>query len=99
MALDKITEKLRGRTSEIAGLNKSLKLDFGPDGIVRIDDTQSPTAIDNQNLPTDCTVIVSMSDFLDMASGKINPQMAYMMGKLKVEGDMSVALQMGRIFG
>ncbi len=99
MALDKITEKLRSRVDEIAGLNKSLKMDFGADGVVRIDDSQSPTVIDNQDLPADCTILVSMNDFLDMANGKINPQMAYMMGKLKVEGDMSIALQIGKIFG
>jgi putative sterol carrier protein len=40
-----------------------------------------------------------MADFLDIAAGNTNPQMAFMMGKLKIEGDMSVAMQLGKVLG
>lgn len=99
MSLEAITEQMRTRVGNSAGLKKSVKFDFGDEGAVRIDDTVSPAVVDNQNVATDCTVKVSMSDFTDMASGKQNPQMAFMMGKLKVEGDMSVAMQLGSILG
>ena len=99
MSLDQITEQMRSRVGASAGLKKSVKFDFGGDGVVRIDDTVSPAVVDNSDVPTDCTVKVSMSDFMDMASGKQNPQMAFMMGKLKVDGDMSVALQLGSLLG
>ena len=99
MSLEAITEQMRSRVGASAGLKKSVKFDFGDDGAVRIDDSVSPAVVDNQNVPTDCTVKVSMSDFTDMATGKQNPQMAFMMGKLKVEGDMSVAMQLGSILG
>lgn len=99
MSLEQITEQMRSRVGTSANLKKSVKFDFGDDGAVRIDDTVSPAVVDNQNVPTDCTVKVSMADFTDMASGKQNPQMAFMMGKLKVEGDMSVAMQLGSILG
>jgi putative sterol carrier protein len=99
MSLAEITEGMRTRVGASAGLKKSVKFDFGDDGVVRIDDSVSPAVVDNQSLPTDCTVKVSMDDFKDMATGKQNPQMAFMMGKLKVEGDMSVALQLGSILG
>ncbi len=99
MSLDQITEQMRARVGESAGLNKSVKFDFGGDGVVRIDDTAKPAVVDNQDLPADCTVRVSMQDFTDIAQGKQNAQMAFMMGKLKVDGDMSVAMQLGRILG
>lgn len=99
MSLEQITEQMRSRVGSSANLRKSVKFDFGDDGAVRIDDTVSPAVVDNQNVPTDCTVKVSMADFTDMATGKQNPQMAFMMGKLKVEGDMSVAMQLGSILG
>ncbi len=99
MSLEQITDQMRTRVGAGAGLKKSVKFDFGSDGVVRIDDSVSPAVIDNTNLPTDCTVKVAMSDFMDMAGGKLNPQMAFMMGKLKVDGDMSVAMQLGSILG
>jgi len=99
MSLDQITEQMRTRVGDSAGLNKSVKFDFGGDGVVRIDDTTRPAVVDNQDLPADCTIRVSMQDFKDIATGKQNAQMAFMMGKLKVEGDMSVAMQLGKILG
>lgn len=99
MSLEQITEQMRSRVGEGAGLNKTVKFDFGDDGVVRVDDSTKPAVVDNQDLPADCTVRVSMPDFIDIAQGKQNPQMAFMMGKLKVDGDMSVAMQLGRILG
>jgi putative sterol carrier protein len=99
MSLAEITENMRNRVGASAGLNKSVKFDFGDDGVVRLDDSASPAVVDNENAPTDCTVKVSMADFIDIAAGNTNAQMAFMMGKLRVEGDMSVAMQLGKVFG
>jgi len=99
MSLSDITEQMKARIGEGGKFKKSVKFDFGSDGIVRIDDKVSPAIVDNADEPTDCTVKVSMADFIDIAQGKQNAQMAFMMGKLKVEGDMSVALQLGSILG
>ena len=99
MSLDQITEQMRTRVGAGAGLNKSVKFDFGSDGVVRIDDAAKPAVVDNQDLPVDCAVKVTMNDFLEIAAGKQNAQMAFMMGKLKVDGDMSVAMQLGKILG
>jgi len=37
-------------------------------------------------------------DFLDMASGKLNGQQAFMQGKLKISGNMSFAMKLGTLF-
>ena len=95
MSLQDITSQMAERVAKSGGIKKTVKFDFGADGLVRIDGP----VVDNQNLPVDCTVKVAMADFLEIASGKQNPQMAFMMGKLKVEGDMSVAMQLGSILG
>lgn len=99
MTLDEITQTMRERVGDSAGIGKCIVFDFGDDGLVRIDDTQSPATISNDQGDADTTISVSKDDFEEIASGKQNAQMAFMMGKLKVDGDMSVAMQLGQILG
>jgi len=44
------------------------------------------------------TITMAASDWLDLAANKLNPQMAFMSGKLKVKGDMSLAIKLGSLF-
>jgi putative sterol carrier protein len=44
------------------------------------------------------TMTMAASDYVDMISGKLNGQMAFMIGKLKIAGDMSLAMKMQTLF-
>lgn len=44
-----------------------------------------------------CTVSIKAEDLQSIMDKKLNPQMAFMTGKLKVKGDMGLALKLGTI--
>ena len=45
----------------------------------------------------DLTVTVSDADFVALANKKLNPQQAFMRGKIKVKGNMGVAMKLGKV--
>ena len=45
------------------------------------------------------TISMTAKDYLDMVNGKLNGQMAFMTGKLKIAGDMGLALRLQSLFG
>jgi sterol carrier protein 2 len=45
-----------------------------------------------------CTITMKAADFQDMVTGKLKGQMAFMTGKLKISGNMGMALKLESIF-
>lgn len=45
----------------------------------------------------DVTLSASVDDFLALASGKLNPQQAFMRGKLKIKGNMAIAMKLNSV--
>jgi len=44
-----------------------------------------------------CTVACSDVDFLNIVNGRLNAQMAFMSGKLRIQGDMGLAMKLQQI--
>ena len=44
------------------------------------------------------TMAMTAADYVDMNTGKLNPQVAFMSGKLKLSGDMNLAMKMQTLF-
>lgn len=40
------------------------------------------------------TITVAASDWVDIVNGKLNGQMAFLSGKLKIQGDMTLAMKL-----
>jgi len=94
MALDDLTEKL---VSRLGGFGHTVKFDFDEDGIVFIDATQSPPVASNNDDDAEVTLSTSLETFEKIANGQQDPNIAFMMGKLKVKGSMGLALKLNSI--
>ncbi len=69
-----------------------VKLDFGGEGAVMLDGIGN--AATEEDGPADTTIKVAWEDWEAMREGKLDGMTAFMQGKLKVEGDMSNAMQL-----
>ena len=94
MSLEAVTNDIKKRVGDDAGLGATLKFDLGETGVVFIDGKSTPNTVSNDNKDADCTVGVTLEDFQAMLGGDLAPTTAFMSGKLKVEGDMGVAMKL-----
>ncbi|MBW8882727.1 MAG: SCP2 sterol-binding domain-containing protein, partial [Asticcacaulis sp.] len=65
--------------------------DFGDVGKILINGATVPNTVSNEDGAADTTIQISIDDLKAMAAGALDPMMAFMMGKMKIQGDMSVA--------
>ena len=94
MGIEEIAEQIRPKV-ESSGFDRSVKFDTGADGVIVIDGE----TISTTDAPTDCTIKLSLDDLEALIAGDLNPTMAFMTGKIKVEGDMSVAMALSQFIG
>ena len=90
MTKQELVQKMQETGAVLPG--KRVKLDFGSEGAIMLDgQSNQVTEEDGQ---ADTTIKVSWADWQAMAAGQLDGMTAFMTGKLKVEGDMSNAMQL-----
>lgn len=89
-AAEQLSAKLDG-----SDFNGSIKFDITDEGVIRIVDGSVVT----EDGDADCTVTAEMDTFKELFEGELDPTAAYMTGKLKIDGDMGVAMKLGQLLG
>lgn len=90
MTKQELVGKMQENQAWVPG--KRVKLDFGDEGVVMLDgQAEKVTEEDGE---ADTTIKVSWEDWQKMAAGELDGMTAFMTGKLKIEGDMSNAMQL-----
>jgi putative sterol carrier protein len=97
MSLESATQAIRAKVGDDSGLNATLKFDLGADGVVVIDGSSTPNTVSNTDTDTDCTVGITLDNLQAMLDGALEPATGFMAGKLKVSGDMGVAMRLQRV--
>ena len=92
--LQQIVDRMQKELSD-KSFDGSLKFDCGDDGVIVLNDGTAST----QDQDTDCTIRISLDNLVKLLTGKLNPMTGVMMGKLKVSGDMGVAMKLGKLLG
>ena len=91
----------RFRADKASGTNATIQYDISGDGggtwnaVIKDGScavSQGAAATPNLSLQ------IAAQDWLDMLSGKQSGQMLFMSGKLKVKGDMGLAMKLGSMF-
>jgi putative sterol carrier protein len=94
-----LPERLKAKPDVVTKINSSYKFIINGDGggTWVVDLTKPGGAISAGEGDAKCSITMAAPDFVDLMNGKLNPQMAFMSGKLKVAGDMGLALKLGSL--
>ena len=97
-SIDEIFATLSQKVSGVQPFGKKIK--FSIDGnIIYIDGAANPPTVSKTDGPADATISASLDDFVKVMNKQLNPQMAFMTGKIKLQGDMMAAMSLQKIFG
>lgn len=97
MTFENIEKTIREKLSYAPQIGAKIKLDFGDDGLILIDGTQTPAVMSNDDDDADTTFVCSLSLFNEIIDGTQDPTMAFMTGKLKIQGSMGYAMKISAL--
>lgn len=105
MSLDSLAEQLKSQAAMNPPLGYRVRFDLGDDGALFWDGTVTPPEIatgaaggDGAAEP-DTVLTLSLDDLDKLLSGSLDPTLAYMTGKLKIQGSTGVAMKLAAMLG
>ena len=99
MTLEEATIKVTRKAETHGGkFGEKVNFDFKGAGSIHLDDTVSPAKVVLEEVEAPCTVVMELDNFEKLLKGDLNPMMAFMTGKMKVEGDKAVAMKLASLF-
>lgn len=95
MYLETIADKIRAKMEQSPKIEAQVLFDFEDDGKILYDGTVDPaTAIVNGAGDPKTTLRTSLTNFEGFVTGAKSPDVAYLMGQLKIEGSLGLAMKL-----
>jgi putative sterol carrier protein len=93
MNFNEISESIKAQAKKVSPLGGTFKMVLDDD-IVFVDGSGDENIVSFEDKDADCTIITSQKALVDMMNGDLNPMMATMTGKVKIKGDMGLAMKL-----
>ena len=96
--LEAAAAALRERVGTVP-LDGAARFEIEDAGVIRVAGTAVSTGEDAAAGAADVTIAGSLETFRDLFEGALSPTTAFMSGRIRIEGDMGMALKLTQILG
>lgn len=96
--VDDLVRDIQARSDRLRGLNARVRFVLGNGGdVILLDAGTTTVQVVRGDGEADCTLRISAENLAKLIGGRLNPMIAYTMGKLKVEGSTGVAMRLASL--
>lgn len=93
MNFETILSAVSAQATNVAPFGAKLKFVLG-DHVILIDGTGDSNIVSQLDEEAACTISTDTDTFMQLKNGDLNPMMAVMTGKVKIKGDMGLAMKL-----
>jgi len=88
-----ILDQIQEQAQNVSPIGATIKFVLD-DNALFIDGTGDKNLVSTKNDEADCTITSTVETLVKLKSGDLNPMMAVMSGKIKIKGDMGLAMKL-----
>lgn len=93
MNVETILEAITAQAANVAPFGAKLKFVLD-DQVILIDGSGDKNMVSQNDEEAACTISTDTETFMQLKNGDLNPMMAVMSGKVKIKGDMGLAMKL-----
>jgi putative sterol carrier protein len=98
MDVTALLEQLNTQAKGVDPIGAIMKFVIDDQSVI-IDGTGDQNNVSMGDAEADCTISTSLETLMKLQSGDLNPMMAVMSGKVKIKGDMGLAMKLQSLLG
>lgn len=96
--VDELFRDLRNRATDFRSLNARVKFVLGgPGDVILVDARTSPVSVERADGDVDCAIRLTPENLKKLMNGKMDPILAFTLGKLKVDGSKGLAMKLAAL--